>query len=348
LNVIPTTGTPNSGSVDDFRVTTTAGFPNTKLHLATNILMYSRAAANSVIPIGEFSAGLGATISAGFGTSAGTQSAVTWRVGGLNTDATNAALFQGTTSLIKEGIGRWTLTGDNTYTGTTTVNGGSLVVNGDQSAAAGNVTVNANGTLAGNGVIGGSTVVNGMLSPGANGIGTLTLSGDLTLNSGGTVFFEISKSPPANDQVVIGGTVHYAGALDVVNISPDLLQAGDNFQLFSGPANDGAFNTFNLPALDLGLAWNTSQLAVDGRLWVVSTNPPLFSSVVRSNAQLVLSGQGGTPGWEYLVLASTNAELPVALWTAIATNQFDSTGAFRFDVPIALDPARRFFRLLTP
>jgi autotransporter-associated beta strand protein len=269
-------------------------------------------------------------------------------VGGLNTDATNAALFAGTTSLIKEGTGNWTLTRDNTYTGTTTVNGGTLIVNGNQSAATNNVTVNANGTLAGNGVIGGNTVVNGMLAPGVNGLGTLTFGGDLTLNSGSVAVFEISKNPLANDRVIVGGTARYAGALDVVNISPDLLQAGDNFQLFSAPAYDGALDIFNLPALELGLAWNTSRLAVDGRLWVVSTNPPVFSAAAQSNGQLVLSGQGGTPGWEYRVLVSTNVELPVARWTALATNQFDSTGAFSFSVPIASDPARQFFRLLTP
>ena len=351
LHVVSTAGTPTSGSVDDLRVTSASGFPQVRLNIGTNVLMYSRAAAGSIIPIGEFSGALGATVMAGScsgNCGAGTENAVTWRVGGLNTHATNAALFAGTTSLIKEGAGQWTLTRDNTYTGTTTVNGGTLIVNGDQSAATGNVTVNANGTLAGNGVIGGNATLNGKLSPGADGVGTLTFSGNLTLNSDSAVLCEISRLPFANDQVVVGGTVHYAGTLDVVNTSPELLQAGDNFQLFSATARDGVFSTFNVPALDLGLAWNTSRLAVDGRLWVVSTNSPVFSSAVRTNGQLVLSGQGGTPGWEYQVLASTDAALPVTLWTPIATNQFDSTGQFSFAVPIASDSSRQFFRLLTP
>jgi hypothetical protein len=133
-----------------------------------------------------------------------------------------------------------------------------------------------------------------------------------------------------------------------VNTSPDLLDAGDNFQLFTASAVAGAFSVFNLPPLDPGLAWNTSRLPIDGRLWVVTTNPPVFSSPVVSNGTLVLSGHGGTPGWDYSVLVSTNAALPLALWTPIATNQFDTAGLFRFSTPIPSGPAQQFFRVLTP
>ncbi|HEX5218031.1 MAG TPA: autotransporter-associated beta strand repeat-containing protein [Verrucomicrobiae bacterium] len=338
----------NTGAtVDDFRVANANGFPNARVSLGTNVLMYSRASANSTIPIGEFRAVPGAVVTAG-GCSgncgAGTQNAVTWRVGGLGTDATNSALFSGTTSLIKEGAGKWILTSDNTYSGTTVVNGGTLIVNGNQSVATGNVTVNANGRLGGVGIVGGNTTVNGMLVPG-NAIGPLSFSQNLTLNASSTTQLEISKNPPANDMVIVGGDLTCGGTLDVLNTSVELLEAGDNFQLLSASSFSGAFANYDLPALEVGLAWNVSQLMVDGRLWVVSTNPPVISEVSATSGSFSMSGEGGTPHWNYSVLTSTNLALPLAQWSVVTSGQFDASGNFTFNGLIDPADARRFYVL---
>lgn len=338
----------NTGAtVDDFRVANANGFPNARLNLGTNVLMYSRATANSVIPIGEFRAGLGALVTAG-GCSgncgAGDQNAVTWRVGGLGTDATNSALFSGTTSLIKEGAGKWTLTGDNTYSGTTVVNVGTLVVNGNQSAAVGNFSVSANGRLGGIGIIGGSTTVNGTLVPG-NPVGPLSFGQNLSLNASSITQLEISKNPPANDMVVVGGKVTYGGTLDVLNTSVELLEAGDNFQLFSASSFSGAFANYDLPALESGLAWNMSQLAVDGRLWVVTTNSPVINQFGAGGGNFSMSGEGGTPNWNYSVLTTTNLAQPLTQWSVAASGQFDAIGSFSFTAPINPADSRRFYVL---
>ncbi|HTX20901.1 MAG TPA: hypothetical protein VMD27_03420, partial [Candidatus Aquilonibacter sp.] len=50
--------------------------------------------------------------------------------------------------------------------------------------------------------------------------------------------------------------------------------------------------------------------------------------------QLVLSGAGGKPNGTYYVLGSTNLALPLADWTAIATNAFDANGNFNFTNPM--------------
>lgn len=338
----------NSGAtVDDFRMASAAGFPNARLHIGTNVLMYSRASAGATIPIGQFSANAGAIVAAG-GCSgncgAGTQNAVTWRVGGLNTSVTNVALFQGTLSLIKEGAGTWTLTGNNNYTGTTTVNGGTLRVDGDQSAATGNLTVATGGRLAGNGVIGGNTTVNGVLAPGAS-IGTLTFGNNLTLTSASISQMEISKNPAANDLVAVSGILTSGGTLDVVNTSIEALVAGDNFQLFTAASYSGAFNGFDLPALEDGLAWNASQLAVDGRLWVVSINPPVINQAGVSAGDFTMSGTGGTPNWTYSVLTSTDVTLSMAQWSVVATGQFDASGNFAFNTPMNPGEGQRYYLL---
>jgi len=348
LNLTQTTGTPPSGTTDDFRVTTTGGFPNVRLNLGTNVIMYSRAAAGSTIPIGEFSGAPGATISANGGSGAGAQYVVTWRVGGLGTDATNAALIQSATSLIKEGAGRWALTGTNTYTGTTTVNAGMLLINGDQSGATGSFTVGPVGALGGSGIIGGNTTVNGMLSPG-NSLGTLTFNSDLTLSGSGTAFFELSRTPLTNDVVRVLGTVAYGGTLSAINLNPDDFQAGDKFRLFNAAGYSGAFTSLDLPDLNDGLAWSTNKLAVDGRLWVVKTTPPeIAKTILPGSNRFILKGGGGTPNWDYYVLGSTNLMFPLSQWVRVMTNQFDASGSFSVTNSMGANVSQQFYLLQSP
>ena len=201
----------------DFRVANSSGFPNARLNVANRVFMYSRAAANSVIPIGEFSADFGATVSAGSGSGLGAQNAVTWRVGGLNTDAANAATILGTTKIVKEGSGTWTLTGTNsTYSGDTTVSNGTLLVNNIKGSGTGTgvVTVASGGTLGGTGVIAGLVTVNGTLAPGGNAVGTLTISNNLTVNSGATLSYALGTT---SDKTVVSSNLTLNGTLNVSN-----------------------------------------------------------------------------------------------------------------------------------
>ena len=347
LNVLPTTGTPPSGTMDDFRVSTGAGFPAARVHIASNIFMYSRANAGSVIPIGEFSGAVGAVVNAGSGSGAGAQNSVTWRVGGLNTDAINNARFQGTTALIKEGAGSWTLTSDNTYSGATTVNAGRLLVNGDQSAATNVVTVGVNGSLGGNGIIGGDAVIIGGLRPGA-GIGALRFHRNVTFAAGSDAVFEISVSPMTNDSIRVGGNLALNGELTVVNVTPELLAAGDRFPLLQAESFTGEFASFSLPALDDSLKWNTSRLNLDGTLWVLRTASPHLSQVQNVAAGLVIRGSGGTPDWTYHVLTTTNLARPMTEWIRISTNQFDSLGSFSFTNSLSGEEAGRYYQIEVP
>jgi fibronectin-binding autotransporter adhesin len=169
------------------------------------------------------------------------------------------------------------------------------LVNGNQSAAAGAVTVAVNATLGGTGTIGGNTTINGTLAPGAS-IGALTFGGSVTLAASCNALFEISKSPHTNDVARVLGSVVYGGTLNVVNVNAESLEAGNNFQLFAAADYSGSFNGFNLPALEDGLAWNTSRLNVDGRLWVVSKRPPVIGSVNATGGNVTFTGTGGHSG----------------------------------------------------
>jgi rhamnogalacturonan endolyase len=347
INVSQTTGTPPSSTTDDFRVTTTGGFPNARLNIGTNVVMYSRATAGSIIPIGEFSGAIGATVSASGGSGAGAQNAVTWRVGGTDTDATNAALIQGATSLIKEGSGTWTLTGTNTYSGTTTVNEGTLLVNGNQAAATSTVTVGASGMLGGTGVIGGAVTVNtgGVLAPGT-GAGTLTISNNLTLSSGAVLDFELGAIN-ASDKVVVSGALTLGGTLNVMNLT------GFGTNTYTLLAYGGALSG-TLPVIGVMPSGYTGSVNTNtpGQVKLVvqalPPNPPHFNSVGLVGTNLVMSGNGGTAGSNYYVLASTNLLLPLVQWTPIVTNQFGTNGGFNFTNGVNSGTPLRFYRLQVP
>lgn len=346
LNVHNTSGTPPSSTSDDFRLATAAGFPFARVALATNVFMYSRAAAGSTIPIGEFSATTNTGVSAGSGSSLGTQNAVTWRVGGLNTDATNAAAFAGTVSFIKEGTGAWTLTGISSNTGAITVSNGTLVVNGSLSGAP---VIVAGGALAGVGTIAGAPV---MVGPGVTfapgpvaGFGILTISNNLTLAGESTTLMQAQHSPLTNDALRVSGMLFASGTLIVTNGGALDLTNGDSFKLFIAPNFSGGFTNIILPTLTDGLLWNTNTLASAGTISVVALTSPAISNVQISGLNLVISGTSGINSWPYWVLTSTN--LSAGQWNSIATNQFDAAGNFSLTLTNTVDPSqpRTFYKL---
>jgi autotransporter-associated beta strand protein len=99
------------------------------------------------------------------------------------------------------------LNAQSTYGGTTNVNAGTLRISNATGSATGTGTVSVNdgGTLTGGGIIAGSIVgaTGGTISPGENGVGTLT-TGALTLNAGSTLNYEWDAAL-ANDRITVTG-----------------------------------------------------------------------------------------------------------------------------------------------
>ncbi|TWU22052.1 Extracellular serine protease precursor [Novipirellula galeiformis] len=122
----------------------------------------------------------------------------------------------GTGSLQKTGSGELILSATNTYTGTTSINAGRLVVNG---SIAGHTIVGANAELGGSGTITGNVVNNGTFAAG-NSIGTLTVGGNATFNSGSSTVVEIkpAASPVAgvdNDLIIADTATIHGGDVSV-------------------------------------------------------------------------------------------------------------------------------------
>jgi YVTN family beta-propeller protein/autotransporter-associated beta strand protein len=191
----------------------------------------------------------------------------------------------GPLNLLKNGPASLILSGLCNYMGSTTVAAGILQIDGSLSTSP--VTVQSGGRLAGAGVLGGAVTVQSgaTLAPGDGAQGTLAINNSLSLN--GSVIMEVSKSGLvlANDQVVGLTTISYGGSLVVTNVGSTALAAGDSFILFSANSYSGTFSVMTLPAIPAGLVWDSSNLAINGSITVVSTSaPPVITSQPLSQA----------------------------------------------------------------
>lgn len=256
--------------------------------------------------------------------------------------------LSGAGNLVKTGAGLLILSATNIYSGATTINAGKLLLNGSLAAGSA-VAVASGGTLGGTGTVNGPATIQsgGTLSPG-NSVGTLTFSNSLTLTSGCTNIFEISKLPLTNDVAKISGTLANGGLLIVTNIGVVTLAAGDSYQLFNAASYTGTFSSVQLPPLPFGLVWNTNSLDTAGTISVVLATTPVIGSISISSGGLVFSGVGGVGGGNYYLLAATNLALPQTNWTRLVTNQFDASGNFNFTNPMNINSAQSFYLLQLP
>ena len=197
-----------------------------------------------------------------------------------------------TTLRIPAGKGVVTLPGNLRVVQNTILSGGGLVVNGSLSNAA--LLVNS-GTLSGSGVVRGSVTlgVGGTLAPGGDAVAAITLQGDVKLN--GKTVIQLEKSGTGvviSDSLVGVGTLTFGGAL-VVHASGSSLVLGDSFTVFDATHYVGAFAGYDLPTLDSGLSWDTTQLPVNGTLRVggVPSMVPILAGVTASQTV----DQGSTP-----------------------------------------------------
>lgn len=280
--------------------------------------------------------------------------------------------------LNKIGTGILTITGDNTNTGTVKVSAGTLAltpasgfyVTGDPvigsgsfsnaqfavSAGAvldvtgrsdGTLTLNNSQTLSGSGTVNGNvkSLADSTINPG-DAIGTLNISGSLTL--GGTLLMELNRTnTPANsDRLNVSGGTTYGGTLVVTNIGP-ALQANDTFQLFgsgvsgfsgvniaTSDANGNAYTWEN----DIGTLGSIKVLTVSSLVNAAPTN--IVVSV--TNGTLTLSWPQDHTGWR---LQSNSVSL------TDTNSWFDYVGSTQTNqVGIAIDPSKPnvFYRMVYP
>jgi autotransporter-associated beta strand protein len=270
----------------------------------------------------------------------------TFNVGGATDLSIEVPVTNGALTKVSGGTIR--LYAASTYAGGTTVSAGTLLVNNQSGSGtgSGNVTVE-DATLGGTGIIAGVvTVANiGKLSPGIDGIGTLTLGSSPVLH--GTTLMQIDRNSgfPLADKVALpDGTLTYGGTLVVSNIGQTLLR-GDVFKLFSANAYSGAFTSIQLPVLAPGLTWYTGNLLVDGTVKVHATTEAWFMSKPTSSGGTLTLHLQGQPNATYFVQRSTN----LVNWDTISTNVapppngvFDQVDTFQ---DLGTRPPAAYYRL---
>jgi autotransporter-associated beta strand protein len=217
--------------------------------------------------------------------------ALDWGIGLVQLEA--APLPYG---LRKTGAGTLTLRGENTYAGPTTVTAGTLLIEGNQTAATGAVRVAAGATLGGSGTVGGATTIAGTHAPGSSP-GVQTFAGDLTYEAGADIIWELTanldtqvEEAPVFDQVVVGGTLDFAGTT-TLRLSFDALGStvdwGDPFWaadrswvLFTGAATTTGFENLILDG----------PLTLNGTDWFDENGASLEAVRPGSMFALALSG----------------------------------------------------------
>jgi autotransporter-associated beta strand protein len=260
-------------------------------------------------------------------------------VSGVISSAANGAPI----GVAMNGTGRLILSAVNTYTNTTTVTSGTLLVNGSINSSAG-VSVTG-GTLGGIGAINDTVSIgaSGTLAPGAQAIGTITISSNLTL--AGTTYIEVSKTGNTNDNIVGLPNVNYGGTLFATNLA-GTLNIGDSFTVFNTAAHTGNFASIT-GTPGAGKAWsfnpNTGVLSVV--VGVNSTPTNIVTSV--SGNTLTLSWPADHIGWRLQV--QTNS---LGIGLKPATNAwFDVAGSTSVNsVNVTFNPANGtvFYRMVYP
>jgi rhamnogalacturonan endolyase len=335
---------PRSGTAE-FRIANAFGYAGAALYLSNGITAYNSNASGQTTDIGELAGTIWTTLGPGNGNSTNP----TWRIGARNTTSTFAGriIDAGVTALIKAGAGTFILTGvSNAYSGGTAINGGALLANNVAGSATGvgAVTVNSGGTLGGIGIIGGAVTVNagGVLAPGAS-LGTLTISNNLTLQTGAVLNFELGAIN-ASDKVVVSGALAIGGTLNVTNLAG----FGTNtYTLFTyGGALSGSLPAIGVMPSGYSFSISTNTPGyVNLVVKIIKPNPAVFGGTALAGGGLALSGSGGTSNGTYYVLTSTNLTQPLAQWQFIATNQFDTNGNFNVTNLVYTNAPQRFYLL---
>ena len=204
-------------------------------------------------------------------------------IGGQGDFILNGSLLNtgvGVRGLRKDGTGKVTLQGANTYNGETVVAGGTLIVNGSLQSPL--TTVSRGATLGGSGFLQGVLLNGGTISAG-NSAGLLSMN---SLNaSNGNFIFELGAPTSRGityDAIDVGSLLTLGTdtdftfeVLDNYNFS-----SGDSYDLFKFASIDTT--GFDIKKLDVALptlnsnqlAWNTSSFTTDGMVSVISVPEP--------------------------------------------------------------------------
>ncbi len=183
-----------------------------------------------------------------------------------------------------------------------------------------------------------------------------TNAGVITAQSGVIRAYPLMMLPGSSLNVGINGADNYGSFFFNTNV---VLGGAFNATLNNGyvPANGTTFNvlvsyngvlgTFSSLGLPSAVTWQSTYGSTNFTL-VAGSAQPQFGTFNLSGTNLIVTGLGGSPGSNYVILASTNLTLPLANWSALTTNTFDGSGQFHYTNPISPAKPRQFFIFKLP
>ncbi|MCC6353838.1 MAG: hypothetical protein IT577_08115 [Verrucomicrobiae bacterium] len=200
------------------------------------------------------------------------------------------AAIDGTVILYDRGVLRFVdgggqVTGGLTMTGGTVhVEGGSLVELGYMDSSPGSdFWIDPNGRARFSGQVtgsadfrgGGAVEFLGGFSPG-NSPAAVSFEGNVLLGSNNILTLELGGlvAGSEHDQLMVDGNLAFGGTMEVSLIDLFDPAAGDAFRLFQFGSSSNTFASISLPALDGGLAWDTTRLYSEGWLSVLAIPEP--------------------------------------------------------------------------
>ncbi|MFN7138913.1 MAG: beta strand repeat-containing protein, partial [Limisphaerales bacterium] len=269
--------------------------------------------------------------------------------------------------LTKTGTGVLTLSGmNNSYSGATTVSAGALQVNGALTASP--VTVASGATLRGSGSITESVTVNGIISPGANAVGTLT-TGNQTWNSAGRYRFEMNDAfgglgigwdrNAIQGALTINATPENKFVIDVVSLSGTAAGPAANFNhsitqswtIVTTAAGISGFDSqsfsFVTTSFNNGLAGGKFELALgnagyDLVLYYIPAPPAPENFITAAAGAGSFTGAANTS----YTIQYTDSLNPINWQTLkVVTTDSNGQGSFADEGPL---PEQRFYRITYP
>ena len=227
----------------------------------------------------------------------------------------------GAIALTKTGDGVLNITGAQDYTGATTVSDGTLKINGNSTGTT--ITIGAGGTLGGSGTAGG-IVNNGTLAPG-NSIGTLNVTGDVTLNDNSTLDIEIGKDG-SSDKIILTGALTVDGTLKLIPETGLKYKKVETYEILESGTRTGTFDAISMRAC--GATIDTSYNADGVTVTVTGCNADRGKTVDQlqnylhsfydenpsADISAVLTALEGLSGDEYQKAITTlDADAPLAI-----------------------------------
>jgi hypothetical protein len=172
----------------------------------------------------------------------------------------------------------------------------------------------------------------------------LTVSNNLALFPTTTLNFILGTNAATvavTGNLTLGGTINVTNGAGFTNGTYTLLTYAGNL-------------TGSLPTLagkPAGFSYLYSlNTNTPGQVNLLAQTPlPVFTtSFMSANGGLIFGATNGPPSNSVYVLAATNAALPPAQWTPVATNQFDGNGNLIFTNAPALGTPQTFYLLQLP